>query len=78
MQNVNGAASPVSKMHVSDKTHYRKAIKPDEITRSTFHSYIGNNICQLCLGKHLLSECPQFVAMSPLERKSILIKHKLC
>ena len=44
----------------------------------SFHSHISNNICQLCRGRHRLSECPQFVAISPLERKNILTKYKLC
>ena len=78
LQNLDGATGSVSKIHVSNKTPYRKAIKPVDITRATFHSHISNNICQLCRGKHRLSACPQFIAISPLERKNILIKNKLC
>ena len=78
MLNVGASASSVNRIQVSDKTPYRKTIKPVDLTRSTFHSHISNNICQLCRGKHRLSECPQFVAISPFERKNILIKHKLC
>ena len=78
MQTLDGTTTSVSKIHVSDKAHYRKAIKPVNINRATFHAHIGNNICQLCKGKHRLTECPQFVAITPLERKNILIKNKLC
>ena len=54
MQNVGTSTSSANKIQVSDKIPYRKAIKPVELTRSTFHTHINNKICQLCRGKHRL------------------------
>ena len=78
LQNLDSVPSSISKVNVSDKSPYRRAIKPISINRTAFHARIVNNICQLCKAKHRLIECPQFVAITPLERKNILIKNKLC
>ena len=52
LQNLDSAATSASKINVGDKAHYRKAIKPVNVSKSTFYTHIGNNICQLCKGKH--------------------------
>ena len=48
LQNLDSVLSSVNKVNISDKSPYRKAIKPININRTAFHARIGNNICQLC------------------------------
>ena len=67
-----------SKINVGDKAHYRKAIKTVNASKTTFHSHVGNNICQLCKGKQRLTDCSQFITLTQQERKNIIVKNKLC
>ena len=65
LQNLDSATTSTSKINVGDKAHYRKAIKTVNVSKSTFHTHVGNNICQLCEGKHRLTECSQFITITP-------------
>ena len=53
LQNLDSATTSTSKINVCDKAHYRKVIKPVNAAKAAFHSHVGNNVCQLCKGKHL-------------------------
>ena len=78
LQNLDSATTSTSKLNTSDKTPYRKAVKPISAPRGAFHSHIGDNLCRLCNGKHRIIDCLQFTSLSVPERKNVIIKNKLC
>ena len=78
LQNLDSATTSTSKLNNSDKTPYRKAIKPISAPRGAFHSHVGNNLCRLCNGKHRITDCLQFTSLAIPERKNVIIKNKLC
>ena len=78
LQNVSAPTGSSYGRQVSDKTSYRKPARCAEFTGSLVHTQTSNRFCQLCCGNHKLSECPQFVALHPSQRKDVLINHKLC
>ena len=78
LQHLDSATTSTSKINVCDKPHYRKAIKMVNAAKAAFHSHVGNNVCQLCKGKHRITDCSQFITLTIHERKNIIIKNKLC